>query len=218
MDSLNSLITELFGSDSVSNGIGSATHDQRRDKMRLVTTQNHDGLMAWLDPESERADEKYQTIRKRLIMLFTRQGASDAEALADETLVRVRSRVSEISRTYSGDPALYFYRVATEVLIEHMRAGDMKQPSVSNNPEPTLINLPENELRGLRDLMEEEAVARNYATTRYQTLIDRKYISGLSASENEELDGLRGALDEMDKPYYEAIIQRLRRVVEQRGV
>jgi hypothetical protein len=70
---------------------------------------------------------------------------------------------------------------------------------------------------GLRHLIEEETIARKYVTTRYQTLIDRKYVAGLSPSENEELDGLKAALDEIDAPYYDSIITRLRRLVEQRG-
>jgi hypothetical protein len=74
------------------------------------------------------------------------------------------------------------------------------------------------ETRGLRELFEEEAAARKYVTTRYQTLIDRKYEHGLSPSENEELDGLKAALDEMDEAYYCAIIKRLRTLVEERGV
>lgn len=80
------------------------------------------------------------------------------------------------------------------------------------------LELPEIEARGLRHLIEEEAVARKYVATRYQTLIDRKYVNGLSPSEGEELEGLRAALDAMDEPYYDAIIKRLRRLVEQRGV
>lgn len=72
--------------------------------------------------------------------------------------------------------------------------------------------------RGLRLLIEEEAAARNYVTMRYQTLIDRKYEQGLSPSENEELEGLKAALDKMDEPYYETVIKRLRQLVEERGV
>ena len=62
----------------------------------------------------------------------------------------------------------------------------------------------------LRHLIEEEAVARKYVVSRYQMLIDRKYLSGLSPSESEELESLKAALDAMDKPYYDAIITRLR--------
>ena len=56
----------------------------------------------------------------------------------------------------------------------------------------------------------------DYVAERCQTLIDRKYERGLSPRESEELDGLKAALDEMDEPYYEAIINRLRRLVEER--
>lgn len=74
------------------------------------------------------------------------------------------------------------------------------------------------EARGFRHLIEEEAAARKYVTTRYQTLIDRKYEYGLSPGEKEELDGLKAAIDEMDEPYYDAIIKRLSRLVAERGV
>ncbi len=71
---------------------------------------------------------------------------------------------------------------------------------------------------GLQHVIEEEAVARRYVAARYQTLIDRKYEHGLSPSENEELSGLKAVLDEMDEPYYDAIIKRLGKLVEERGV
>jgi hypothetical protein len=74
------------------------------------------------------------------------------------------------------------------------------------------------EAPGLRHLIDEETVARKYVAARYQTLIDRKYEQGLSPSENEELDGLKVALDEMDEPYYDAISKRLRVLLEERGV
>ncbi|MBZ5530073.1 MAG: 3-deoxy-7-phosphoheptulonate synthase [Acidobacteriia bacterium] len=47
------------------------------------------------------------------------------------------------------------------------------------------------------------------ARARYQTLVQRKYSSGLSASEEDELLKLGDILDEFDKPYYEAAIDRL---------
>ena len=67
----------------------------------------------------------------------------------------------------------------------------------------------------VREAVQEESTARNYVTHRYRSLIDRKYLSGLSPSENEELQALRDTLEEMDKPYYEAIVTRLRNLIEQ---
>jgi len=45
--------------------------------------------------------------------------------------------------------------------------------------------------------------------TRYQSLIDRKYMSGLSPAENEELNRLERDLDELDEPYYENALRRV---------
>lgn len=68
----------------------------------------------------------------------------------------------------------------------------------------------------VRNVVQEESTAHNYVTTRYRELIDRKYLTGLSQSENEELEALTLTLEEMDKPYYEAIVDRLRNLIEQR--
>src|SRR5258708_16642085 len=44
---------------------------------------------------------------------------------------------------------------------------------------------------------------------RYKSLIYRKYMSGLSPAENEELNRLEHDLDELDEPYYENALRRL---------
>ena len=81
-----------------------------------------DSLLEWLDPDRERAAEKYLGIRQSLIKIFTWKGSADAESLADETLARVMSRISELRGTYEGDPSLYVYAVARNVLKEQRRA------------------------------------------------------------------------------------------------
>ena len=96
--------------------------------MLFVNVQNQDwvehfdSLLQWLNPDRERAAEKYLAIRQSLIKIFTWKGSADAEALADETLDRVMSRVSELRGTYEGDPSLYVYGVARNVLKEQRRA------------------------------------------------------------------------------------------------
>ncbi|HEV2962737.1 MAG TPA: hypothetical protein VG649_12990 [Candidatus Angelobacter sp.] len=73
------------------------------------------------------------------------------------------------------------------------------------------------QLPAVRQAIAEEAVARKYVLTRYRTLIDRKYLEGLSSQESEELNGLQVALDKMDEPFYEGIIKHLRTLVD-RGI
>jgi hypothetical protein len=67
----------------------------------------------------------------------------------------------------------------------------------------------------VREAIQEESVARNYVTARYRSLIDRKYLGGLSPSEQNELEALQVTLEEMDQPYYEAIGERLRTLLDQ---
>ena len=70
-------------------------------------------------------------------------------------------------------------------------------------------------LQTVREAIQEESVARTYVTARYRSLVDRKYLNGLSPSEEYELEALTVTLDEMDEPYYEAITERLRTLIEQ---
>lgn len=86
------------------------------DKPESFTT-----LLQWLDPVRDKAAEKYETIRGRLIRLFSSRGRADAEDLADETIDRVTRKLPEIMKAYVGDPAHYFYGVARRVLLESQK-------------------------------------------------------------------------------------------------
>ena len=82
---------------------------------------NFDALLTWLDPDHEKAGQKYEEIRHSLVLIFEWRGAYDAEDLADETITRVLSKVPEIVDDYKGDPALYFYAVAKRLAYEVFR-------------------------------------------------------------------------------------------------
>lgn len=98
-------------------------------KKEWVLTQDvFDTLLDWLDPDREQAGLKYETIRTRLIRIFTCRGCLEAELLADETINRVASKVAEVSPTYAGDPALYFYAVAQKVHLEYVRKVHRQSP------------------------------------------------------------------------------------------
>ncbi len=93
---------------------------------RSITQTAFDALLSWLDADRERAGEKYEQIRRRLIKVFTCRGRHDAEELADETINRVTQKAPELSKEYVGDPSLYFYGVAQKVFLESVR----KPPAV----------------------------------------------------------------------------------------
>jgi DNA-directed RNA polymerase specialized sigma24 family protein len=87
----------------------------------ILTQELFDALLAWLDPSREEAGRKYEEIRLRLIKIFTCRGCLEPEDMTDETINRVSKRLSEIQSTYEGDPARYFYGVASKVLMECQR-------------------------------------------------------------------------------------------------
>lgn len=80
-----------------------------------------DILLTWLDPNREKAWEKYQTILETLIKIFTWRGSRNAEDLAHEVINRVEQKMPGLIGTYKGDPARYFYGVASNVIHEYWR-------------------------------------------------------------------------------------------------
>jgi RNA polymerase sigma factor (sigma-70 family) len=97
-----------------------------------LTQDAFDQFLQWLDPDREQAGSKYEAIRRRLIRIFTCRGCQDPEDLADETINRVARKVQEINANYVGDPALYFYGVARNVYLEHVK----KRPAPLPVPDP----------------------------------------------------------------------------------
>lgn len=104
----------------------------------VLTQESFDELLAWLNPHREQAGRKYEDIRNRLIRIFMHRGCTVSEELADETINRVARKVHEIKVDYVGDPALYFYGVARNVYIDH----------VKQRPEPPSV-IPVEELEEL---------------------------------------------------------------------
>jgi DNA-directed RNA polymerase specialized sigma24 family protein len=78
-------------------------------------------LLHWLDPDRERAAEKYETIRNRLIKMFALRGFENPEQLTDDTFDRVASKAAHLIETYVGDPAIYFFGVARAVMMEGLK-------------------------------------------------------------------------------------------------
>lgn len=95
----------------------------------VLTQESFDALLAWLDPQRERAGRKYEEIRLRLIKIFTCRGCGEAEDLADETINRVSKKLGEIESSYSGDPSRYFYGVANKVHLEYLRRRPTQPPT-----------------------------------------------------------------------------------------
>jgi len=93
--------------------------------MLVITQEQFDSLLSWLDNDREVAATKYETIRKGLVRVFVSKGFNDAEDLADETIDRVVSRLPDIRENYEGEPTRYFHGVARYVILERIRIKEV---------------------------------------------------------------------------------------------
>ena len=82
------------------------------------TKEAFEKFLNWLDTDLNKAGEKYEIIRLRLIRIFASRGCCDGEDLADRTMNVVVSRIDWLIENYKGDPALYFYGVAKNIFKE----------------------------------------------------------------------------------------------------
>ena len=84
--------------------------------------ESFDALLTWLDPDRDKAWEKYQAIWERLIKIFTWRHRQDAEDQAGEVVKRVIRNVPELVKTFEDRGPLarerYFYKVAYTLLLE----------------------------------------------------------------------------------------------------
>lgn len=91
------------------------------ERLRGLTPEGFDALLAQLNPDRDRAGEVYETIRRKLVRLFEWRGCGSPEDLTDETINRVARRLAEGVKFQSSDPYGYFCGVAHLVYKEVMR-------------------------------------------------------------------------------------------------
>jgi len=91
----------------------------------LITAEQFDSLLTWLDADRDGAGVKYEVIRSGLVRVFVSKGLNDAEDLADETINRVIARLGDIRDSYCGEPARYFHGVARHIMLETLRRKEV---------------------------------------------------------------------------------------------
>jgi RNA polymerase sigma factor (sigma-70 family) len=110
-------------------------------RQSAITQDNFDKLLAWLDADCDRAGNRYEEIRQSLIKIFTWRGCNEAEDMADEVINRVAKKVPELAAIYKGDPALYFYGIAKNVLLEY-RLQEKRYVQLTEAKEQELAYVP----------------------------------------------------------------------------
>ena len=110
-----------------------------------TTKEPFDALLEWLDPDRDKAGQRYEVIRSGLIRIFVSKGLSDAEHYTDEAIDRVMKRLPEIQAGYIGDPARYFHGVARNILLEAGRRKEVATDVLPQNaaPEPPISDTSE---------------------------------------------------------------------------
>ena len=75
-------------------------------------------LLAILDPDPRRAEEKYRELHQKLTRYFEWNRQTDPEDLAQEALKRGFGRLQEGQKITVDDPAGYFFGIARNLLRE----------------------------------------------------------------------------------------------------
>jgi len=99
-------------------------------KIWKLTQEGFDRFLSCLDDDRERAGQKYETIRSKLISFFEWRGAQFAEDHTDETINRVIRKIAEGDQI--RDPFTYVYGIARMVALEAARQRERNISSLDN--------------------------------------------------------------------------------------
>jgi RNA polymerase sigma factor (sigma-70 family) len=83
-----------------------------------IPPESFEEILAWLDADREVAGEIYVQLRHDLAKIFTWNRCTDPEELTDEVFDRVARKVHDLRQTFVGDPRLFFYGVARNMVKE----------------------------------------------------------------------------------------------------
>ena len=120
-----------------------------------LTAEDLDKLLAWFHPNRERAAERYEITRLKLIEWFGRHGSASGDELADVVLDRVAKRLTGGEEIRS---ITFFLGVARNVFLESLARSDTRQSCAddeleyvdSRNPEQLLTDAEEAAAHRLR--------------------------------------------------------------------
>jgi RNA polymerase sigma factor (sigma-70 family) len=102
----------------------------------LTNPDGFDEILAWLNPDREMAANMYVQLRRDVAKIFIWNRCSDPEGLTDEVFDRVTRKVHSLRQTYDGDPRLFFYGIARNLVKE--TAKKVKTYASFDDAGPTL--------------------------------------------------------------------------------
>ncbi len=114
-------------------------------KQWVLSKSSFDQFLANLDTDENRAGQKYEALRKRLVKFFEWRACSHAEDLADETIDRIVRKLDlgeEIK-----DYVSYSYQVAKFLYLENLKKQVKQQALATEIPVTTEYYSDENNLQ-----------------------------------------------------------------------
>ena len=103
----------------------------------ILTQEAFDKLLAHFDEDRERAGERYQELRHRLIRFFGWQGCPFPEDHADETINRVAHKIEKGEEI--RDPSGYCFGVARFLVLEIRKEQERERQALRELPSPAPI-------------------------------------------------------------------------------
>jgi RNA polymerase sigma factor (sigma-70 family) len=103
-------------------------------KRWALTQEAFEKFLACLDTDRERAGQKYEMIRSKLIDFFTWRDCLFPEDHADETINRVIRKIDEGEEI--RDPSTYVFGIARMLLLEIAKSQAREQAALSQLPQP----------------------------------------------------------------------------------
>ena len=99
-----------------------------------LTEGSFQRLLEVLDPDRQRAGERYEKIRAKLTRLFEWKGCLPGEEFADEAIDRVAKKLEAGLAEQPSDPYLYFHGVAVNLMRERWRKASREPQSLESLP------------------------------------------------------------------------------------
>ena len=84
-----------------------------------IPPKSFDEILDWLNPDRDEAGNIYVQLRTDLTKIFTWNRCADPDGLTDEVFDRVSRKVHDVRQTFEGDPRLFFYGVARNLIKEN---------------------------------------------------------------------------------------------------
>lgn len=116
----------------------------------VIPPTSFDEILAWLHPDRDEAANIYVQLRHDLTKIFTWNRCADPDWLTDEVFDRVARKVHEVRQNFEGDPKLFFYGVARNLIKENPKRVK-KHVSLEDTDLPALEAAVEDESARMRE-------------------------------------------------------------------